>query len=210
MCFSEKTLTGDITLERIDNIRADFVTTCSRSWTDSYVHILRLCIVFVSHALKRLRCDFGERAAPTCMNGSEGAGIWVANQNGHAVGRLNAGQNARGVADDRIAVNGFAACTFGRLSFRYSIYESHLGAVYLPAAGQRPFALKELEKTAPVLQNVFRCVFVKAGKIESVFWKRADAAESRGKTINEAGRFEWCTNERLNISELAPIKAGLL
>ena len=211
--FGKEVLIGETTFERIDNVRAHFIATCSRGGTDSHAYILRLCFVFRSHAFQRLGYDLGQRAAPAGMNGGESARLWVANQNGHAVSRLYTRQDAAGIADNRIAVNSIAVRTLDRLRFGEIIYETHVGAVNLPAAGECPLgklAWEKLEKAATILQNVFRSVFIKAGKIECVRRHRAGAAHARGKPIGKTSRFEWRADERLHAFKLAPVKTGSL
>ena len=164
--IGKKILTGKTTLERIDNVRAYFIATRSRRWTNSHAHILRLCPEFRDHALQRRGGDLRKRAAPTRMNGGKGAGTGIANQDRYTVGRLYARQDPSCIADNRIAVDGIPAPILRRLRLAEVTYETHFGAVHLPATCERPVAPKELEKAATILQNVFRGVFVEAGQIE--------------------------------------------
>ena len=59
------------------------------------------------------------------------------------------------------------------------INDANISAVYLPTAGEGPLARKKLEKAATILQNVLRCVIVKACKIECIRRHVADAAQTR-------------------------------
>jgi len=57
------------------------------------------------------------------------------------------------------------------------VNDANIRAVNLPTTGQRPDAFEELEKAAPVLINIFRFVFIEAGKVQRAPWERTDAAQ---------------------------------
>src|ERR1700686_1647467 len=80
----------------------------------------------------------------------------------------------------------------------------------LPAAGERPIAVEELEKTAPVFVNVLSGIFVKAGQVERGLRHRADAAQSRGESISEAVLFQRRANQSAHAVALAPVEPGIL
>ena len=87
---------------------------------------------------------------------------------------------------------------------------AHVGAVNLPAAGQRPIAVQELEKTTTILVNIFRGVFVKASQVERTVRHGTDAAQPGGKSIGEPGLFQWRANQSADAVTLAPVEAGIL
>ena len=68
---------------------------------------------------------------------------------------------------------------------------------------------EELEKATPILQNVFRRVFVKAGEVERIFGHGADTAASGRESICEARVFQRPTDQRADAFVLAPIEAGV-
>src|SRR5438067_1325292 len=110
------------------------------------------------------------------MNCSKRARQGIADQDRNAVGSLNRQQNLRSVADERIAV--LIVAENAGLWFRFLriVNDANIRAVNLPTTGQRPDALEELEKAAPVFVNVFRFVFIEAGKVQRVPRERTDAA----------------------------------
>jgi len=54
--------------------------------------------------------------------------------------------------------------------------DANVGAMNLPAAGQRPAACEQFEESAAILVNVFGLVFIESGEVQRVFQHRADAA----------------------------------
>lgn len=113
------------------------------------------------------------------MNGGERACFRIADQNWDAVSSLYCKQDVRRGADERITVLVVAEDAGSWHCFFFSLNDAHIGAVNLPAAGQRPVAVEELEKAAAVLVNVFGIVFIEAGEIQRVLRHGTDAAESR-------------------------------
>ena len=113
------------------------------------------------------------------------------------------------VADNRVAVNCFAVCVCGGLGVDYSLHNAHIRAMYLPATSQRPMAWEKLEKAPPILQNVFRRVFVKAREVQRTLGHGADTAASGRETIGEAGVFQRRTDQRADAVVLAPVEAGV-
>src|SRR5436190_15166724 len=110
------------------------------------------------------------------MHGGKRAGRRIAQQDRNTIGRLDPEQNVRGVADQSITVLVIPEHTGPRTGFGYGTNDPNVGAVYLPTTGQRPIAVEQFEKAAPVLVNVFRVVFIKAGEVQRVFRHGADAA----------------------------------
>ena len=68
---------------------------------------------------------------------------------------------------------------------------------------------EELEKAPPILQNVLRRVFVKAGEVQGTLGHGADAAASGRESICEARIFQRRTNQRADAVVLAPVEAGV-
>ena len=104
-------------------------------------------------------------------------GHGIADQNRNAVGRLYRQQHVRGVTDQSVAVLVITEhAGFGhRVGF--GMNDTNVGAMNLPAAGQRPAACEEFEKSPAILVNVFRLVFIKSGEVQRILQHGADAAD---------------------------------
>src|SRR5437764_10252849 len=113
------------------------------------------------------------------MNCRKRARQRIADQDRNAVGSLNRQQNSRSATNERVAVLIIAEHAGLWFCFLWIVNDAHVRAVNLPTTGQRPVAVEELEKAAPVLINIFRIVFIEAGKVQRVPRERTDAAQPR-------------------------------
>ena len=120
------------------------------------------------------------------MNRGARARARVAQDDGHAVGGLDAEQDARRVGRERVAA--FVVAGVGRLLA--APHRAHLAAVNLPAGGERPVALEEREEAAAVLYDVRGRVLVEAREVEIAVGERADSAGARREGVREARAFE--------------------
>src|SRR5881398_2773004 len=75
-------------------------------------------------------------------------------------------QPACTAANERVAV--LIVAENAGLWFRFLriVNDANIRVVNLPTTGERPDAFEELEKAAPVLVNIFRFVFIEAGKVQ--------------------------------------------
>src|SRR5689334_4513397 len=112
------------------------------------------------------------------MHRSKGAGLCITQEDRNAIRRLYPEQNPWRPTDQRVAVNVVAQHAGFWLRFLLGLDHAHVGAVSLPATGQRPVTFEEFEKASTILVNVLRVVFVEAGEVQRVFRHRADTAES--------------------------------
>src|SRR5436190_18936202 len=112
------------------------------------------------------------------MHSCEGAADSIAEQDRNAVGSLNCEQNIRRIANQGIAVLIVAEHAGLLVGILLRANGANVCAMYLPASGQRPFAGEEFEKTAAVLVDIFRVVFIEASEVQRTDRHRADAAKS--------------------------------
>ena len=99
------------------------------------------------------------------MNGREGSGLGIAEQDGNTIGSFYRQQNPRRSANQRVTVLFVAEHAGFGSRFLLALNNAHVGAVDLPAAGQSPVAVKQSEEATPVLVNIFRFVFVESGEV---------------------------------------------
>src|ERR1041385_1042862 len=197
----------ETTCERINDLSANLVATWTSGSTNRSAQILRVHIVFFCQTLDSGEHFRRQRSAPAGVHCGKRASHRISEQNRNAIRCLNTGQHAFRIADNHIAIDRVAAFVLSRLRFLLRLDHAHVGAVNLPAAGERPVAGKKLEKPAPILQNVLRSVVVEAGQTQRIGRHRTDAAETRRETVNKTVLFEWRADESTYAFYLAPVKS---
>ena len=128
------------------------------------------------------------------MNRRERARCGIADQDRDAVSSLYDKQDVRRGADERVTVLIIAEHPGFLFRFDFGVNDAHVGAVNLPAPGERPVPSEELEEAAAIFVNVFGLVFVETGEVQRVRRHRTDAAESRRKCICETVAFQRGAN----------------
>src|SRR5215208_5427819 len=165
--------------ERVDYIATHFVATCTSRSADCDPQVLRLRIVFVNHSPYCHDYSGRECASPTRVYSRKGAAHTIPQQNRNAVGSLDTCQDSTRITDYHIAKNRLTLLVLSGPGFLHCMDHAHVSAVYLPATGKNPLALKKLEKAATILQNVLGCVLVEACETQCIRRHLADAAETR-------------------------------
>ena len=155
--------------EGVDHFCADFVTTGRGGWSNGHAHIVSTRAVFMKPgAARRAR-----RSTPPFL-----ANRHARRQTRPSLDRRSGWERSRrsslpaetcgSGADQRVAIDAIAQHTGRGLRVLLVLDQADVGSVHLPATGQGPSPGKKLEKAAAILQNVLRCVFVKAGKVKRV------------------------------------------
>lgn len=141
---------GKTLAEKLNDFRADFIAAraCRRADGGAHIHCTRAEIF--AHTLKRVCNDARRRAAPSGMYRRCHARSLVAQKHRHAVSRLHAEQHVFRVRDERIAT---LVCFCG--SIIGIAHRAYIRTVNLPASGERPITIKDIEKAAAILENVF-------------------------------------------------------
>jgi len=199
---------GKSFFEDADYFGADFVTARAGSGPNRRDDVFGTRTEFVLKLFYSVLYYRSGCAAPAGMDGGEGAGDRIGDQDGNAIGRLDGEQDLRSVTDQSIAVIVVAQHAGFWARLICGMDDAHIDAVNLPAAGQQPGAVEQLEKAPPVLVNILRVVFIETGKIERAFRHWADAAEPGRKRVRETARFERRTNQGPHAVAFAPIKSG--
>src|SRR5215813_10202021 len=152
--------------KRLDYFSPDLVTTWTSRSANRHAQVLRFRVILLRQTLDARDDCRGQSSTPTSMHCCKSTSHRIAEQDRNAIRSLHTGQHAFRVADDHIAKDRVAAFVLGGFRFLLRLDHAHVGAVNLPATGERPVARKKLEKPATILQNVLRRVVVKAGEAQ--------------------------------------------
>ena len=144
------------------------------------------------------------------MNRRESTRYRIAQEHGNAIGSLYREQDFWRLTNQSVAI--LVITQYPRLWFRLILAFHHpdISSVHLPAARERPLTIEQFQKAPAIFINVFRVVFVEAGKVERVLRHRAHAAEPRRKRICKPVVFQCFTNQCTHAVTFAPVKARAL
>jgi hypothetical protein len=87
--------------------------------------------------------------------------------------------------------------------------DANVGAMNLPATGQRPAAFEQFEESPAILVNVFGVVFIESGEVQRVFQHRADTAHPGREGVNETVIFQRGANQAAHALAFAPVETGV-
>ena len=117
------------------------------------------------------------------------AAFRIAEQDRHTIGRFHTDKNVWNVGDN--------AVKFLIGVFRIVFGPDHPDriAMNLPDGGELKFAIEYIEKTPPILVDIFARILVKPCKIQVAGRKRRNTAKPRRKAIRKACIFKWLANK---------------
>jgi len=97
---------GELRGELNDEFGADFVAAGADGWADRGEEIRGVRIEFGDEFADGLFEDAGEGTAPACVGGGDGAFFWIDQEDGDAIGSLDAEQEAGSAGERSVALTG--------------------------------------------------------------------------------------------------------
>lgn len=137
------------------------------------------------------------------MNRGVRAGFRIADQNGYAVRGLYSCQNAGEITCDSVGT------LIGIAYFVTFADQPDPVAVNLPGESEFEATRECTEKSAAVLMDILRRVFVKTREIKAVLGKWRYATVPRRKTVYKTRTLEGAADEHFYAITFSPIKARI-
>lgn len=189
----------ELRLELDGNLRADFVAAAADGRADGSEQVRGPGAELHVHLADGLGDDALERAAPSGVDGGDGALFGVHEENGDAVGGLHEEKQAGAVRYRSVAA---AGCP------RRIIEEVHdIGVDLFERDKLENFCAESRLQTTPVFQNIFFGVPIRKTEIQHFLAvERAYAAGPRAKAVNQPGNPGKCGH--LEDSQVARCEFG--
>jgi hypothetical protein len=165
---------------------ADFVATAADGGAKSGENVLRLGSKLHLHAANGFLDDARECAAPTGVNGGDGALFCVHEKDGDAVGSLYAEEQAGMICDGGVAAAG--------LRRRGFVEKADDIGMELFDGGEWEFARAESGlEAAAIFDDVFASVPIGEAEVEDFFAVyKADTTRTGAEAVEEPGKFIEC------------------
>lgn len=179
--------------EFLDNVGTDFITALTDARADGGENVGRSRREFHLHAAQRFCGDARDCAAPSGVNGGDGAMTRIDEQNGNAVGGLNREKQAGRAGGEGVAFSGIVGlggsrgddvCDVGmdlaqcdERKFRIAKRFGEAAAVFVNAFATVPFGVAEIQEF-----SLARLIGARPG---SRRFENADTASASAEAVNE-------------------------
>ena len=165
-----------------DKVGGDFVAARANGGADGRKKMRRLAAEFEGHAANGFLRDASQRAAPSGMDGGDGALFWIHQKNRHAIGGLHTKKNARLAGGRGVAFAWIRRCLWEEMN--------HVGMDLFEGRELEIRGVQGRLKLAAVFEDGFARVPFHEAKIQNFFGcELAGAAGARAEAVDEPREF---------------------